>query len=143
MAKITDDRVAQVARPHLQPGETIESWAFGVKMPPFYVWVPLIAIALLPGLIAMLLLTKNYLLVLTDRRLLVLTIKSPSNATVKAVSEYALDELHKLDVKTSTGSIFTHIKIPDDHKPFVAKFHRAYSKENRRNAMAIAEAISA
>ena len=87
-------------------------------------------------------LTRNYLIGLTERRFIVLTIKGITDATLKEVMEYGLDEVQNMEVKTSTGPLFTHIKIADPAKPFVAKFHRAFSKDNRAHAMAIAEAIS-
>ncbi|MCH6575288.1 MAG: hypothetical protein IH795_08810, partial [Bacteroidetes bacterium] len=43
---------------------------------------------------------------------------------------------------TSTRILFTKIKIDDPAKPFEAKFHRAFSKNNRSHAMAISEAIT-
>lgn len=60
---------------------------------------------------------------------------------VKGVLEYALDELQGAPVKTSTGGIFTRIRIDIPEKPFMAKFHRAFAKFNRPGAMAIAAAI--
>ena len=65
-----------------------------------------------------------------------------TNAEVKEVTEYGLDEVKAMDVKTSTGGLFTHIEVKNEDKPFKAKFHRAFSKPNRPSAMAIAEAIS-
>ncbi len=47
-----------------------------------------------------------------------------------------------MKVKTSTGGLFTHIRIDEATRPFVAKFHRAFSKNNRSHAMAISEAIA-
>ena len=58
------------------------------------------------------------------------------------MTEYDLSEFAEMNVKTSTGALFTHIRIDDEERPFVAKFHRAFSKNNRPHAMAIAEAIS-
>ena len=56
--------------------------------------------------------------------------------------EYNLHDLDQAKVKTSTGDLFTKIKIDDQVKPFSAKFHRAFSKNNRSHAMAIGEAIT-
>lgn len=141
MAKLNDESVLAAAKPYLQPGESITSWAVGVKQPNMLLIIALVAFAVLPGLIAVMLLTKNFLVVLTNKRLLVLQIKSPTNASVKQVTEYSLAELQKMEVRTSTGALFTHIQIRDGAKPFTAKFHRAYSKVNRPNSVAIAEAI--
>ncbi len=65
-----------------------------------------------------------------------------TNAEVKEVTEYGLDEVKTMDVKISTGGLFTHIEVKNEEKPFKAKFHRALAKFNRPSAMAIAEAIS-
>ncbi len=142
MAKLNDERIQAAFQPHLKDGETLQYWAFGVKQPNIFLLIVLIALAILPGMIAIFLLTKNYLIGLTDSRFLVLQIKSPSNETVKQVIEYSLDEVHGMKVKTSTGGIFTHIRIDDASRPFVAKFHRAFSKTNRPHAMAISEALA-
>ena len=141
MAVINEDKVAEVAEAHLEPGEKIVSWAYGVKQPHILLIVLLMAIGVLPGVIVVFLLTKNYLLVLTNKRLLVLTIKGPSNAAVKHATSYALSGLRGTRVKTSAGMIFVHICIDDAKAPFVAKFHRAYSKSNRPNALQIAETL--
>jgi hypothetical protein len=142
MAKLTDEKMMEAFKPHLLPGEEVRKVAFGVKQPNILLIILLICLAILPGIIAVFLLTKNYVIGLTNRRFLVLRVASMSNAAVKAVIEYDLAALPGMKVETSTGGIFTHIKIADAAKPFVAKFHRAYSKTNRESAMAIAAAIS-
>lgn len=143
MAKLNDERIQAAFQPHLHEGETLQYWAFGVKQPNIGLLIVLIALAILPGLIAVALLTKNYLIGLTNQRFLVLQIKGPGNPTVKQITEYRLDEVRGMKVKTSTGGLFTHIRIDDREKPFVAKFHRAFSKNNRPHAVAISEALTA
>ena len=142
MARLNDEKITEAFTAHLEPGETLRHWAFGVKQPSILIMLPLFALAILPGVIATFMLTKNYLIGLTDRRFIVLTVKGITDATLKEVMEYGLDEVRAMEVKTSTGPLFTHIKITDPAKPFIAKFHRAFSKDNRAHAMAIAEAIS-
>lgn len=142
MAKTTREQLSAPFQPHLQPGETVQAAAYGVKQPNMILIVLLIFAAVLPGLIAILLLTKNYLVALTDRRLLVLKVKSPGNLEVKEMIEYSRAELPSLKSKTSTGAIFTHIAIQDEARPFVAKFHRAYCPTNREDAVTIATAIA-
>lgn len=142
MAKLNDEQIKAAFAAHLHPGETLRHWAFGVKQPNILVMIPLFALAILPGLIATLILTKNYLIAVTDSRFLVLRVKGISSAELKEVIEYDLDELRNDSVKTSTGMLFTHIKIASDTKPFAAKFHRAFSKDNRAHAVAIAAALS-
>ncbi len=104
--------------------------------------IGLLALCILPGVIAVALLTKNYFIGLTDRRLIVLQVKGIKPKDVKAVTEYSLSDLSSDNASTSTGSIFTHIEIKDEEKPFKAKFHRAFSKSNRPNAIAIGDAIT-
>jgi hypothetical protein len=141
MAKLDDEKINAAFAPHLGPNEALHRWAFGVRQPTMWLIVPLTALAIVPGLIAASMLTKKYLVGLTDRRLIVLQVKDYNNSGVKEVTEYRLDDLRDMEVKTSTGMLFTHIKIIDRAKPFVAKFHRAFSKNNRPHAMAIAQAI--
>ena len=124
--------------PYLEPGEQLKYVAFGVKQPNIFLIVVLIACAVLPGVIAIALLTKNYLVGLTDRRFIVLRFSGNVRRTIKVkeITDYRLNSLPQ--VVASTGPIFTHIKIFDPAKPFVAKFHRIpFGGKNRTNAMAI------
>ena len=130
MARFKDAEVTAAVEPHLQPGEQLRHWAYGVKQP------PLILIILLTPL-AVAFMTKEYVAALTDRRLLVLRVKR--KLRIEEVMEYPLDKLPRAE--TSTGALFTHIKIDDAGKPFVAKFHRAGMPHNREHAMAIAAAL--
>ena len=134
MGRLKEDQIKAAFLPHLHEGEALEYWAAGIKQP------NLILIPLL-GLIASMLLTKNYLVGLTDRRLVVLQVKSLGNAEGRQIVDYSLDELGQMETKMSNGMLFTHLRIDDSEKPFAAKFHRAFSKTNRPNAMAIGEAI--
>lgn len=142
MAKLTEERIVEAFKPHLEEGEELKHSAFGVKQPNIFIIMVLMLLAILPGVIATFLLTKNYLIGLTNKRFLVLRIKGIGNAEVKEITEYSLSDLPNLEVKTSTGALFTHIRINHPEKPFVAKFHRAFSKTNRPSAVAIAAAIN-
>jgi hypothetical protein len=140
MARFKDPNfVAAAFYPYLQPGEQIRHVAFGVKQPSLALIIPLFLLAIIPGAIATALLTKEYVVALTDRRVIVLHFKG-SQIQVQEVLEYALN--YHAPAETSTGSLFTHIKINDPAKPFVAKFHRAGMPGNREQAMAIAAALS-
>lgn len=140
MARFKDPNfVAAAFQPYLQPGEQLRNIAFGVKQPSMGLIIPLFLLAIVPGAIATALLTKEYVVALTDRRVIVLHFKG-SQIQVQEVFEYALN--YHAPVETSTGSIFTHIKVNDPAKPFVAKFHRAGMPGNREQAMAIAAALS-
>jgi len=143
MAKLTDEQVQAAFAPHLHEGETLKHWAYGVKQPNMLLIIGLIALCILPGIIAVALLTKNYFIGLTEGRLIVLQVKGMKPEDVKAVIEYNLSDLSSANASTSTGGLFTHIEIKDEEKPFKAKFHRAFSKDNRPNAMAIGEAVAA
>jgi len=142
MAKLNNERIRAAFQPHLQAGEELRYWAYGVKQPNFFLFLALFLLAIIPGIIAIVLLTKHYLIGLTDNRFLVLEIKGVSNAEVKQITEYSLDELRGMQVKQSAGKIFTHISIDDENQPFEARFHRAFSKDNRPHAIAIGEAIA-
>ncbi len=140
MARLKDPAVVTAAfQPYLEPGEQIRHVAYGVKQPSLAIIIPLMALAVLPGVIATAMLTKEYVVALTDRRFLALEFKG-SDVKVKQVQEYALNALPP--VKASTGGLFTHIKIEDPANPFVAKFHRMGMPGNRENTMAMEAALT-
>lgn len=140
MARFNDPNfVAAAFYPYLQPGEQLRNIAFGVKQPNMLAMLPLFILAVLPGIIATTLLTKEYLVALTDRRVIVLRFKG-SKIQVQEVSEYALH--NHGPVQASSGPVFAHLKINDPARPFVAKFHRMGMEGNREQAMAIAAALS-
>jgi len=119
----------------LQPGEQLYYYAYGVKQPNIFLIILLMCLAILPGAIAVALLTKEYVIGMTERRLIVL--RFSGKMKIKEVTDYWLDRLPR--VVQSTGSLFTHIKIEDPQKPFVAKFHRLGAKQNRDMSMAMAK----
>lgn len=134
MARLTDAELTEVLQPHLAHGERLKHWALGVKQPSLLIVVPLCFLALLPGLIAMQLLSKFYVAGLTDRRLLIL--RYSGRLKVQEVSEYRLSQLPPVQV--AMGSLFTKIRIRDAAKPFLAKFGRAFKANNHEHARAIA-----
>jgi hypothetical protein len=138
MAKLNDTTVPAAFQPYLEPGEQLKHWGFGVKQPNMLLMIPLFLLGILPGAIAVALLTKNYVAGLTDRRFIVLRFSGKLN--VKEIMEYRLNNLPQ--VEASTGPIFTVIKIHDAQKPFVAKFHRMGMPNNRAHAMAMAAALT-
>ncbi len=113
MAKLTEDLMKETLNAHQQEGETLKHWAFGIKQPSILLMVPLFALAILPGVIATQMLTKNYLIGLTDKRLVVLQIKSIANAELKAVTEYAMDEFKATPGSFKAGKLFTYLTIDD------------------------------
>ena len=135
MAKMTEEQIREMFVPHLKEGEAVQHVAFGVKQPN-------ILLIILTGTIAAFLLTKNFFIATTDARLIVLQVKGLTKLETKGVTEYSLDELKGADVATSTGPLFTKIKVNVAGKPFAAKCHRAFSDFNRPNAIAICETIS-
>jgi hypothetical protein len=139
MARYKDEIVTAALQAQLQPGEELRHFAYGVKQPNIGLIILLVCLAVLPGLIAVALLTKEFVIGLTDRRFLVLRV-SGGKCKVSEVLEYALNP--PPPAVTSTGAIFTHIKITDPQKPFVAKFHRAGMAKNREHSMAIAAVLS-
>lgn len=143
MPKLTDELMQETLSAHLQAGETLEHWAFGVKQPSMLIILPLFALAILPGAIATQMLTKNYLIGLTNKRLIVLQIKSVTKTELKALTEYDRAGFKANPASFKAGKLFTHISIEDTEQPFKAKFHRMLSKDNRMHAEAIGAAISA
>lgn len=143
MPKLTEDLMLETLRGHLQDGESLKHWAFGVKQPNMLLMLPLFALAIIPGVLATQLLTKNYLVGLTEKRLIVLHITSIANTELKAAIEYALADFKAGSGSFKAGKLFTHLSIESAEKPFHAKFHRMFSKDNREHAVAIGQAISA
>ncbi|MGF1626048.1 MAG: hypothetical protein ACFCVH_14295 [Alphaproteobacteria bacterium] len=139
MARYTDEKAISAITPHLQAGERLLNHAYGVKQPHIGLIIGLLCLAILPGVIAIALLTKEYLVALTDRRFIVLRVKG-GKAAVQEVLEY--DRASMPPVEAKTGGLFTHIRITDAAKPFIAKFHRMGMKENRANSQAIGAALT-
>ena len=137
MGKYNDSNVPAAFQPYLEPGEQLHHWAFGVKQPNMMLMIPLFVLGILPGAIATAMLTKNYIVALTDRRFIVLQFSG--NLNVKEMMEYRLGYMPP--VEASTGPIFTHIKIKDPQRPFVAKFHRMGMPNNRAHSQAIEAAL--
>ena len=137
MARLKREQIIQGVQPYLQPGEQIMNCAYGVKQPPLLLIIGLIALFILPGIIAIALLTKEYLLVSTGRRVLVLRFKGKLD--VQEATELQLDRAYP--VTSSVGPIFAHLRIEGD-PPFIAKSHRAGMPENREQAQAIAQALA-
>lgn len=140
MARFSDPNIPAAAfTPHLEPGEQLKHWAYGVKQPNMLLMLPLFALGVLPGVIAVAMMTKEYVVGLTDRRFIALRFKG-KKIEVKEVIAFSLNNLPA--VKAATGGIFTHIKIADPAKPFVAKFHRLGMPGNREHGMAIEAALT-
>jgi hypothetical protein len=139
MARFKDTSGMQAALgQQLEPGETLRHWAFGVKQPPLPLIIFGFILGILPGVIMTAVLTKEYVVGLTDRRFIVLRFKG-SQIDVQEVQSWRLNALPP--VRSSTGGLFTHIAVKDPAKPFVAKFHRLGTADNRPQAMAIAEGL--
>ncbi len=143
MPKITDAMMHYNMSQHLETGETLQHWAFGVKQPSILIMLPLFALAILPGILVTQRLTKNYLVGLTDKRLIVLKIKGITNAQLLEKHAYALADFKHSPAQFKQGPLFSYITIDMPDQPFSAKFHRMMSKDNRRHAEAIGTAISA
>jgi hypothetical protein len=132
-----EDKVAAVFQQYLQPGEQLMNFAFGVKQPPILLILVLMLLAVVPGVIATQLLTKNYVIGLTNGRLIV--VRFGGNLKPKEVFDYPLAQMPP--VKSSVGALFTHINIQSPQQPFAAKFHRLGMKSNREQSMAIVAAL--
>ncbi len=140
MRQFTDPAdAARILQPHLEPGETLRHWASGVRQPSVLLLLPLAVLGIVPAVVASFLLTKDYVVGLTDRRFVVLQMGA-SGTEPAHVLTYDLRRLPP--ARTSTGSLFTHLRLDDDAQPFAAKFNRAGMPGNRDHAMAIAAALS-
>lgn len=139
MARFRDRGLVEAAfRPNLEPGETIRHVGYGVKQPPLWLIVPLLLVGILPGVIAIALMTREYVVALTDRRFIALRFKSKA-IKVREKLAWPLDSLPP--VKASTGGLFTHVRIDDPVRSFVAKFHRLGMPGQREEMLAIEAAL--
>lgn len=140
MARFQDDRlVLDALAPHLAAGETVQHYAYGVKQPPVWLIFLLYVLgAVVPGAIAIALITKEYVVATTERRLLVLRF-SGARIKVKQVLSWPLERL--AGVRTAKGGLFTHIRLDDPAQPFEAKFHRLGMKDNQAHAEAMADVL--
>lgn len=140
MARFKDPNVVKAAfQPYLEPGEAVRHVAYGVKQPPIGVILPLYLIGILPGVIAVAVMTREYVVALTDRRFIALRFKG-SAIKIEEVLAWPLGALPP--VKASTGGLFTHIAIQDSAKPFAAKFHRLGMPGQREETMAMQTALA-
>lgn len=149
MARLTAEELRAMAQPYMPAGENPRHAAYGVRQPHILLIVLLLLIGILPGLILIHYRTRHYVLALGERTLAVIQVTPAFWAmrlepkAVKAVRLVPLAEVRGLGPTTSTGGLFTHIAFgrkPDD---FRAKFHRAFSRDNRAEAMAIGAALTA
>lgn len=141
MARFKDPNFVKAAfQPHLEPGETIRHVAYGVKQPPIGLIIPLYLLGILPGVVVVAVMTREYVVALTDRRFIALRFKGNA-IKVEEVLAWPLAALPP--VKASTGGLFTHIAIQDPAKPFAAKFHRLGMPGQREETMAMEAALTA
>lgn len=140
--KPTEEMVRAAFSEYLKPGETVQQTAYGIQQPHLRLIIGLMLLCILPGLIAVAMLTKHYRVGLTNQRLIVLQTKNMKSLRVQSMLEYHLSDLQGLDVNTSVGPIFTHIKIKGGAQAFAAKFHRGYSIANRTASQGIAQAVA-
>ncbi len=145
MSKIDDQTVPAALQQHLQPGEQLRNYAYGVKQP--NIGLILFFYLTIGGAIFVAFMTKHYIIGLTDRRLLVVSVK-PGFFTrcdlnkVVEVFDFPLAQLGSMKVKTSTGALFTHMRIETPARTWVAKFHRMGMSNNRQHTMAIADVLN-
>jgi len=135
-------RCSGAEKPSLSVGTrnpTISPSSFAHTMA-MWAMLPLYALGIVPGAVAVAVLTKEYLVGLTDRRVVVLRVKG-GKADVQEVTEYTVGE--RLPVTTTNGSLFAWVTVDDAARPFKAKFHRAGYPNNRENALAAAAALGA
>lgn len=137
---VSEQIVSDNIKPFLEEGEELKHFAYGVKQPHIGLIILMFCLFIVPGAIFVAVATKEYYVALTNRRLLIMRVKNMKRVIEGTLVTYDLNSLPP--AKTSTGGLFTHIRIDDPEKPFVAKFHRMGMKTNREHAMAIGEAIA-
>ncbi len=138
MAKLTQETIAGVIQPFLEPGEQIHTSAYGAQQPSMLLVIPMLLLGLLPGLIASAMLTRYFIFALTDRRVLLLT--CTSNRRVREVREFRPGNIPQVGLKQ--GKLFSTIQLNGPAGSFRIKFHRANMENNRENAVAIGSALT-
>src|SRR5579862_4785625 len=129
MAKITEAEVRKVLEPQLMPGETLERAGIGYTLPGAWIYFV--------GVVFMALFQKWFAVGLTDRRLLLL--RYSKRLRVREVSEYALDQISAVHVKTGPFNVIITFSSP--RGKLKLRFHRAHMTGNRDMAIAIAEVL--
>ncbi len=121
---------------HLRSGETLQSWAHGIKQPS----MPVMLLLNLIGPFGVALMKKEYLLGLTDQRVLLLRVKG-KKAEVLEVTEYELDKPHTVTIEALKS--FDRVVIEDESRPFEATFNPYTAPDNLENVRAIVAALKA
>ena len=143
MGKPTTEEMKAAFAPYLPEGEEVTHVAYGVKQPHVLLILLLVLVAVLPGLLAMMFMTRHYLIGQSASGITVLQIQGMNHLGVKQAMHFSHAELAGAEVKTSSNALFTNIRIIDGPRRFVAKFHKMYSQANRPNAEAIAAFVAA
>ena len=149
MAKLDTAQMRDLLAPVLPAGETLQHAAYGVRQPNILLMLPAFALAILPGVLLTQYLTRHYVIGTTDRSLVIARVKpamlSMALRPDRAISHRVLPlaSLRGGPAMTKTGGLFTHIAFGEGDEAFRAKFHRAFSTENRAEAMAIGARIVA
>ncbi|HEX2901741.1 MAG TPA: hypothetical protein VHS96_18665 [Bacteroidia bacterium] len=137
--KTRDEIFHDTVRHLLQPGETLQYVALGQKRPAIGLIILLVFLGVLPGMVAVTMLTKNFLVALTDRRVIVARAKGI--VQVEGWFDYPLGNVGgEVTVKTRKSSI--KIAIAHLELPFEATFLRSGSPLNLESAQAIADALA-
>jgi hypothetical protein len=144
MSKIDDQTVPAALARHLQPGEQLRHWAYGVKQ--LNIGLILLFYVTIGGALAVALMTKHYVIGLTDRRLLVVRVKAGFFTRchldqVVEVFDFPLHEIPRMKVKSSSGMLFSHFRIEAPNRTWVAKFHRMGMSRNHEQCAAIANVL--
>ncbi len=148
MARVTAEELRAMAQPYMPAGETARHAAYGVRQPHILLIVLFMLLAILPGILLVHFMTKQYVLVLGERTLVVIRVGPALGRLrlepkrVKSTRLIPLAEVGGLGATTSTDSLFTHIAFGTKPDAFKAKFHRAFTKENRAESMAIGAAMT-
>ena len=149
MARVSAEELRAFLGAYVPEGESLDHAAYGVKQPNMLLMLPAFALAILPGVLLTQYLTRHYVIGTTDRSLVIARVKpamlSMALRPDRAISHRVLPlaSLRGGPATTKTGGLFTHIAFGEGDEAFRAKFHRAFSKENRAEAMAIGARIVA
>jgi hypothetical protein len=149
MAKLNSDEMRALVAGYLPEGETPLHVAYGIRQPNLWLIVPALVLVVLPGIILLQALTRHYVIGISENSFVCIRFRPLYRSltlqlgSVTAHRALPLASLKGKPASTSTGALFTHISLGQRGEWFRAKFARAFSKENRLEAMAIGAAVVA
>ena len=134
------DRLVAMLQAHLEPGETLQCHAYGVRPTPFFLVFVLLLLGIIPGVIALAVLAREYFIGLTAEKLIVIQVSGRAKDQVKDVLIYDRQELSGL-VETTRNHMYTLIQIRHPEKPLALRCGRYDMEGNLEASREMAQSL--